>query len=304
MNRCSFPREPVSACGIELLTTWQVKAGRSYSIPAEQSREDSHARLNQAGRELVALRTWDGEGCLCCEGREHTLPSGSLVVFKYSGLESYCTMRSPWAFWWFEFRPAEPFLLPLDQVMLTRSAVGENDACADVSRDLRSEVLALRCRASARLQSLLFGWWGTSDQQQEGDSRERAKVQHVIEQMHANPEKPWTLPQMAASAGMCESSLRAAFCQTIGKPPVRVRNELRLSHAYELLRCGDSTVAEVADRMGYCDPFHFSKVFKAEYGIPPTHFLRGRLDRAGSHNSSRRGQSRRQAVTRIKTSDP
>lgn len=292
MNRCSFPREPVSACGIELLTTWQVKAGRRYSIPAERSREDSHARLNQAGRELVALRTWDGEGRLCCEGREHTLPAGSLVVFRYSALESYCTVRPPWAFWWFEFRLTEPFLLPLGQVMLTPGADGENEACADISRDLRSEVLAFRCRASARLQSLLFGWWGTSDLHGEGDGRERARVQHVIEEMHANPERPWTLRQMAASAGMCESSLRSAFCRTIGKPPTRVRNELRLSHAYELLRCGGSTVAEVAGRMGYCDPFHFSKVFKAEYGFSPAHFLRGRLDRAGSNRGSRRGQAR------------
>jgi AraC-like DNA-binding protein len=74
---------------------------------------------------------------------------------------------------------------------------------------------------------------------------------------------------------MSISSLRAAFQKTTGKSPARVRNSLRLAHAYERLRTGSRTVAEVADEMGFCDPFHFSKAFRREFGFPPSS-LRGK----------------------------
>lgn len=92
--------------------------------------------------------------------------------------------------------------------------------------------------------------------------------------MHHNPEKPWTLEELASRAGMSISSLRAAFHQTTGKAPARLRNELRLAHAYEQLRRGDRTVAEVSAQLGFCDPFHFSKAFKAVYGFSPRTVLR------------------------------
>jgi AraC-like DNA-binding protein len=51
--------------------------------------------------------------------------------------------------------------------------------------------------------------------------------------------------------------------------------ELRAANAYERLRTGRPTVAEVAGEMGFCDIFHFSKAFRHEYGFPPS-AMRGR----------------------------
>ncbi len=97
MNRCSFAREPVAACGIELLTTWQVVAGAHYAIRAERSRHDSHVRTTKAGQEMVAVRTTGGGGNLRCGGKEHILPSGSLLIFDFPSLESYGTQRANWS---------------------------------------------------------------------------------------------------------------------------------------------------------------------------------------------------------------
>jgi len=36
----------------------------------------------------------------------------------------------------------------------------------------------------------------------EGSSRARQQVQQLIEALHRNPEKPWTVPEMAMLAGM------------------------------------------------------------------------------------------------------
>ena len=274
MNRCSFPRDPVAACGIELLTVWQVVADASYDIRAERSRAESNVLINKAGREMVAVRTLRGKGRLCCGGQEHELAAGSLLLFDFPSLESYATNGATWTFWWFEFRPTEPFRLPLHRVLNSPRSVHEEADCAEIFRLLRLERIAFRCRAAAILQSLLFEWWAAAGLPGEGNGRLHQQVQQLIEAMHHNPEKPWTLGELASRAGMSISSLRAAFHQTTGKAPARLRNELRLAHAYEQLRRGDRTVSEVAAQLGFCDPFHFSKAFKAVYGFSPRTVLR------------------------------
>lgn len=274
MNRCSFPRDSVASCGIELLTVWQVVADASYKIRAERSRAESNVLINKAGREMVAVRTLRGKGRLCCGGREHELTAGSLLLFDFPSLESYATNGATWTFWWFEFRPTEPFRLPLHRVLNAPRSAREAADCAEIFRLLRLELIACRCRAAAILQSLLFDWWSAAGLPGEGNDQLRQQVQQLIEAMHNNPEKPWTLAELASRAGMSISSLRTAFHRTTGKAPARLRNELRLAHAHEQLRRGDRTVAEVATQLGFCDPFHFSKTFKAVYGFPPRAVLR------------------------------
>ncbi len=274
MNRCAFPRDPVAACGIELLTVWQVVADASYAIRAERSRAESNVLIKKAGHEMVAVRTLRGRGRLSCGGREHELTAGSLLLFDFPSLESYATKGSHWTFWWFEFRPTEPFRLPLHRLLESPRLAHEAAECAEIFRLLRLELIAHRCRAAAILQSLLFAWWAAAGLPGAGSDRLRQQVQQIIEAMHQNPEKPWTLAELASRAGMSISSLRTAFHQTTGKAPARLRNELRLAHAHEQLRRGDRTVTEVAAQLGYCDPFHFSKVFKAVYGFPPRAVMR------------------------------
>jgi len=49
---------------------------------------------------------------------------------------------------------------------------------------------------------------------------------------------------------------------------------VRLKQAAELLNTGDYTVSEVTYKVGMNDPFYFSKCFKAQFGIPPSAYLK------------------------------
>ena len=49
------------------------------------------------------------------------------------------------------------------------------------------------------------------------------------------------------------------------------RSDIRLEHAKELLEKGAcNSIQEVAQRVGYDDAYHFSKLFKKKYGLPPS----------------------------------
>ena len=49
---------------------------------------------------------------------------------------------------------------------------------------------------------------------------------------------------------------------------------VRLKQAATLLNTGDYTVSEVTYKVGMNDPFYFSKCFKAQFGIPPSAYLK------------------------------
>lgn len=56
--------------------------------------------------------------------------------------------------------------------------------------------------------------------------------------------------------------------------PYRFLMRLKMSRAAELLLDSQLKVREIAEELGFSDPFHFSRAFKRFHGASPEHFLR------------------------------
>ncbi|MBL9215357.1 MAG: helix-turn-helix transcriptional regulator [Opitutaceae bacterium] len=85
------------------------------------------------------------------------------------------------------------------------------------------------------------------------------------------------LSELAEAAGMSVSTLSARFRRAFGLSPMAYLIQYRMRYAAHLLRDRNLHVREVAARVGYDDPFHFSKLFKKHCGTSPQG-LRRRLD--------------------------
>ena len=75
---------------------------------------------------------------------------------------------------------------------------------------------------------------------------------------------------------LCRVSPRTIerFFRAIRRPtPQRWLNELRLQAAFALTSDGLKSVKEVAQEFGYKQRAHFSRVFKARYGVGPSQIL-------------------------------
>jgi len=59
------------------------------------------------------------------------------------------------------------------------------------------------------------------------------------------------------------------FKATFGMPPRRWLMQQRIQHAATRLRESTSTVSEIAEQLGYCDVYLFSRQFKAVMGVSP-----------------------------------
>ena len=86
---------------------------------------------------------------------------------------------------------------------------------------------------------------------------------------------PLTLTDLARRAGMSPRHFCTEFRRYVGVPPMAYLTHRRLQAAAALIRGTAEPIAEVGRRVGFPDPYHFSKRFKARFGVPPTRLRSG-----------------------------
>jgi len=81
------------------------------------------------------------------------------------------------------------------------------------------------------------------------------------------------MESVAAQLGLGYHHFRRIFRQQLGVSPGQYRIYCRLQRARLMLMHEHKSMAEVANELGYADPFVFSKQFKKVVGQPPSQFL-------------------------------
>jgi AraC-like DNA-binding protein len=87
----------------------------------------------------------------------------------------------------------------------------------------------------------------------------------------ARIDQPTTLKEIAAAAGIGPSSVCRLFRRFQGTSPYQYLLRRKMIVAAELLVESGKLVKETAARVGFADPYHFSRCFKAVHGASPSH---------------------------------
>jgi AraC-like DNA-binding protein len=87
--------------------------------------------------------------------------------------------------------------------------------------------------------------------------------------------EPFELARVAEHFGMSRASLCRAARRVTGRTVLDIAEELKVDWAKTLLSSGAFNVGEAARRVGYADPFYFSRVFKKRTGLAPRAWARG-----------------------------
>jgi AraC-like DNA-binding protein len=83
------------------------------------------------------------------------------------------------------------------------------------------------------------------------------------------PDQPWTVATLAAESGVSRAALARRFAEVVGEPPMAFLTAWRLALAADLLREPDTTIATVAQQVGYSSAFALSAAFKRVRGVTP-----------------------------------
>lgn len=103
----------------------------------------------------------------------------------------------------------------------------------------------------------------------------------AVRRMHAHLARPWTVAQLAKSAGLSRSAFFERFTRTVGLTPMEYLLSWRMAVAKDLLRRQDLALTEVAERVGYGSASTFSTAFSRHVGQPPGRYARASLESAG-----------------------
>ena len=97
-------------------------------------------------------------------------------------------------------------------------------------------------------------------------------IQKSILFMKDNLENKITLDDIARQANYSVSHFGAFFAHKTSYAPMEYYNQLKIQRACSYLQFSDMKIKEIAFRLGYYDPFHFSKAFRREMAITPKEY--------------------------------
>jgi AraC-like DNA-binding protein len=180
----------------------------------------------------------------------------------------------------FNLDPLHPLIAMMPAVMLT-SGLSAKDATVPALLDAMEREVALdrigACGILARLAdalaaSIIRAWveCGCSDSTGWVAAVRCPKVGKVIAAIHAEPERDWSVPQLAELMGASRSSFSDAFTRTMGESPARYVAKVKMFQARRWIAQDGMRVATAADRLGYESEASFSRAFKRVIGHAPS----------------------------------
>ena len=95
------------------------------------------------------------------------------------------------------------------------------------------------------------------------------RLRRVLAALHREPERNWTLQALARLALMSRTAFAQRFVERVGQAPIQYLAHHRMMLAALWLRDGQSTVKEIAARLGYETEAAFRRAFKRIHGVGP-----------------------------------
>lgn len=105
-----------------------------------------------------------------------------------------------------------------------------------------------------------------------------SRVQTLFNEVEGQLHLPWTIAEMAKQCFISEEQFNRLSKQLFNMSPRSKLIELRMHKAVDLLQYPAWSVAMIANRLGYRDPYNFTHRFKKFYGTSPTRYRKRLLE--------------------------
>ncbi|MDR0507487.1 MAG: AraC family transcriptional regulator [Dysgonamonadaceae bacterium] len=245
-----------------------------------------HYRERTTGApENILIYCEKGKGWVECFGEKNYLSAQQVFIIPENEPHSYAAdPRNPWTIYWIHFKGNSVKMFEAiigktislesrhqERIMLFES-IFENLEMGYYTDNLEYISFCLMYfLASIRYQPQYM---------EVRDFTAEDVIRKSILYMKNNIENRLTLSDLADFAGYSVSRLIALFTQKTSYAPMEYYNQLRIQRACSYLQFSKLKIKEIAFRLGFYDPFHFSKAFLKEMGITPKTY-RGRYNERG-----------------------
>jgi len=98
----------------------------------------------------------------------------------------------------------------------------------------------------------------------------------VLELIEAALDARLTVEMLSREVGLSVAHFARAFKETMGRAPHQYLLALRLERARRLLETTEASLSDIAQRAGFADQAHFTRLFKRAFGTTPGALVRTR----------------------------
>ena len=100
-----------------------------------------------------------------------------------------------------------------------------------------------------------------------------AALDRILGYVYEHYTEPLTLESLSERFGLSKQYIIRLFRTHLGTTVTHFINDLKLSHAPELLTSSTLNISEITAYLGFSSPSYFSRLFRAKYGVSPTRFI-------------------------------
>jgi AraC-like DNA-binding protein len=155
------------------------------------------------------------------------------------------------------------------------SSMGQHDADGPQSRS--GDPVICRIMTKTVLLSLLRAWFDLGYARDWPLNASDPFLDRVIEAIHQDPGRDWTLEALASAGAMSRSAFAQRFRRIFGLPPASYVTGVRMDSAKRMLVAGRS-ISQTSRELGYASDEGFSRAFRRHTGMTPSTWRSGRSD--------------------------
>ena len=93
--------------------------------------------------------------------------------------------------------------------------------------------------------------------------------------MYKHLDENLSLRDLSRELELSKSYLNAVFKKYANRAPIDFFINLKMQEACKLLKSTDMYILEIAQSLGYDDPYYFSRIFKKMIGVSPREYRNG-----------------------------
>ena len=103
------------------------------------------------------------------------------------------------------------------------------------------------------------------------------ELKTALTKMALYPDRPWRVTDLAQLSGLSQPHFYRRFKLATGSSPIDWLRRERINHARRRLLESSDPIKQIAEQVGYNDPFFFSRDFKRYTGVSPSAYRRQQL---------------------------
>lgn len=239
-----------------------------------------HTRTRREGiEEYILLYCVAGSGDIWVEDRHYRIgPNEAFCIPRRCPHCYAASEENPWSLLWVHFKGEDADYYPLEDCRIIHPASAEEHRMLSLFELLFGALeddysLGNFIYLSQVLALILAELY----QRQGGDAApgQNRHLTRAIRYMYRHLGENLTLEDLCRETGLSKSYLNAIFQSDAHRAPLQFFLHLKMIEACKLLQSTDLPIYQVAQRLGYGDPYYFSRQFRKAVGVSPRTYRKG-----------------------------